>query len=120
MERRSYSIAVAVFAALAAFSSQSSAEPPLLQDTRPGGWTLLSERTARVDEPSMPRAVSPDGVSAELGWVKYVDLKPGNGLQLDLAQGWAVRADWDRQRPRMVQARETVDTLLLGLQYRFR
>jgi hypothetical protein len=122
MERRSCSIAVAAFAALAALSAESAAQSPLLQDTRPGGWTLLSERSAWSDDtPLMPQAVSPAGVSAAgLGWVRYADLKPGSGLLLDLAPSWAMRADWDRQRPGVAQVRETVDTFLLGVQYRFR
>jgi hypothetical protein len=116
--RRSIRLAAISFAALAAVPNDVLAE---VQGASRNAWALLAERaTGREDKPETLRVLSPAGVSpAEFGWVKASDLKPGAGLQLDLAAGLALRAEWERYRPRGVQARETVDTLLLGLQFAF-
>jgi hypothetical protein len=117
MVRRSISLAVSV-AALAVVTNDVFAD---LQETHRASWTLAPERSGWTEEKAEARlALSPTGVSsAELGWLKTTDLKPGGGLQLDIAQSWALYADWERYRPRAVQVRETVDTLLLGLQFSF-
>ena len=115
--RRSIRLAVVSLAALAALPNDAFADPKARQ-----AWWALSAERPRVEERSealpklTPAAVSP----AELGWVRPSDLKPGAGLQLDLAAGLALCADFERYRPRGVQTRETVDTLLLGLQFTFR
>jgi hypothetical protein len=108
----------ATLAGLAALSLNALADP---QDARSSSWALSSERSSWSDDRETVRALAPAGVfGAEIGWLKGSDLRPGSGLQLGLAQSWALRADWDRQRPMTVQVREPVDTFLLGLQYRFR
>ena len=109
----------ATLAALAALPLDALADP---QDARPGSWVLSSERSSWSDgRVETVRSLSPAGVSnAEIGWLRGGDLKPGSGLQLGLAQNWALCADWDRQRPMTVQVREPIDTFLLGVQYRFR
>ena len=118
MVRRSVRLAAVALAALAAFPFDSFADSQLLQDARRNAWAALSEGAAGSEEkrPSM-RALSPEG--AELGWLKRSDLKPGSGLQLDLAPGFAVCADWDRYRPKGVPVREAIDTLLVGFQFTF-
>ena len=115
--RRSIRLAVSV-AALAAVPNAVFAD---LQKTHRASWTLAPERSGGTEEKAEAvRAVSSAGaLSAEFGWLKTADLKPGSGLQLDIAQSWALYADWERYRPRAVQVRETVDTLLLGLQFTF-
>jgi hypothetical protein len=122
MVRRSVRLAAVALAAIAALPFDSFADSRLLQDTRRNAWAFLSERSPWGDDKiEALRILSPAGVpGSEISWLKSSDLKPGSGLQLDLEQGWALRADWDRYRPRAVQVRETVDTLLLGLQYTFR
>lgn len=107
-----FQVLVAVALAVPAFDS--AAESGLLQDARRNAWTVLAERPVEKLPPAP--LVSPEG--AEFGWVRSSGLKPGSSLQLDLAPGWAVCADWDRQRPK-TQVRETIDTFLLGLYYRF-
>jgi hypothetical protein len=118
MKRRSIRLAVAL-AVLAAVPTAVLAD---LQKAGRTSWTLSAERSAwGEDKTEALRAPSPGGVfNTEIGWLKTSDLKPGSGLQLGLAQSWALCADWDRYRPRMVQARETIDTFLLGLQFTFR
>jgi len=117
--RRSIRIATISFAALAAVPNDVLAQ---VEGASGNAWALLAERTAwREDKPETLRVLSAAGVSpAEFGWVKASDLKPGSGLQLDLAAGLAFFADYERYRPRGVQVRDTVDTLLLGLQFTFR
>jgi hypothetical protein len=117
--RRSIRLAAISFAALAAVPNDVLAE---VEGVSRNAWALLAERTAwREDMPETVRVLSPAGVlPAEFGWVKASDLKPGAGLQLDLAAGLALFADYERYRPKGVQVRETVDTLLLGLQFTFR
>lgn len=113
---RSIRVAAAL-AALVALPLDALADP---QEARPSSWALSAERSSWGDD-RVETVRTPVGVSiAEIGWLKTSDLKPGGGLQLGLAQSWALCADWDRQRPMTVQARETVDTFLLGLQYKFR
>jgi len=118
MVRRAVRLAALALATLAAVPVDSSADSGLLQDARRDAWAALSERAAWSEEkrPSM-RALSPEG--AELGWLKSSDLKPGSGLQLDLAPGVTVCADWDRYRPKGAPVREAIDTLLLGFQFTF-
>jgi hypothetical protein len=117
MVRRSVGLAVS-FAALAAVPNDVFAD---LQTVHRAAWTLSPERSGWAEEKVEGRALSPAGVlSAELGWLKTSDLKPGSGLQLDIAQSWALCADWERYRPKAVQVRESIDTLLVGLQYTFR
>jgi len=117
--RRSIRLAAISFAAFAALPNNVLADA---QGASRNAWALLAERTAwREDKPETLRVLSPAGVSpAEFGWVKASDLKPGSGLQLDLAAGLALCAEWERYRPKGVQVRETVDTLLLSLQFTFR
>jgi hypothetical protein len=119
MVRRTVRLAAVSLAALAAVPNVVFAD---LQKTGRASWTLSAERDSwSEDKAEMLRAASPAGVfGAEIGWLKISDLRPGSGLQLDLAQSWALCADWDRQRPKMMQVRETIDTFLLGVQYRFR
>jgi hypothetical protein len=109
-----------IAAALAALSAvppgalaQSQADS--LQSARRERWALIAER-ALWDAEQAPRAVS--SASADPGWLRSADFRPA--VQVDLAQGWALCADWDRYRPKAVQMRESIDTLLLGLQYKFR
>jgi hypothetical protein len=118
MVRRSVRLAAVALAALAAFPFDSFADSRLPEDARRNAWAALSERAAWGEEkrPSM-RQPSPEGV--ELGWLKRSDLKPGSGLQLDLAPGFAVCADWDRYRPKGVPVRDAIDTLLVGFQFSF-
>ena len=120
MQRRSVSIAAAALAALAAFPADSSAESRLLQDARRTAWMFVAERATGIDEKHpAPLLASPEGVAgAELSWIRASGLRPGS-VQLDLAPGLALRADWDRYRPKLVQVRERIDTLLLGLQLTF-
>jgi hypothetical protein len=83
-------------------------------------WTLIAER-ALWDADQAQVARNPSSVSvfeADPGWLRSSDFKPA--VQVDLAQGWALCADWARYRPRAVQVRESIDTVLLGLQYKFR
>jgi hypothetical protein len=117
--RRSIRLAAISFAAFAAVPNDVLAQ---VQGASRNAWALLAERTAwREDKPETLHVLSPAGVSpAEFGWVKASELKPGSGLQLDLAAGLALSAEWERYRPKGVQVRETVDTLLLGLQFTFR
>jgi len=118
MVRRSVRLAALALATLASVPPDVLADQ---QDARGNRWTLSSERSARGDEKlEALRVLSPAGVlGPEINWVKTSDLKPGSGLQLELEQGWALRADWDRYRPKAVQVREAIDTFLLGLQYTF-
>jgi hypothetical protein len=114
--RRSIRLAAISFAALAALPNDAFADPRARQNA----WALAVERSYEERIEAL-RALSPAGVlPAEFGWVKASDLKPGAGLQLDLAAGLALCAEWDRYRPKGVQVRETVDTLVLGLQFTFR
>ena len=122
MQRRWIPVATAAAALFAALPLESSADSRLLQDTRRNTWALLSERAARIDDKLESLTfLSPAGVPGpEISWLKTADLKPSGGLQLGLADGWTLRADWERYRPRAVQVRETIDTFLLALQYSFR
>lgn len=104
-----------VAAALLVLPLEVLAESHLLQDVRRSPWTVLAERPA--DNVPNPPAVSPD--NAEFGWLRSIDLKPGGRVQLELDKDWSVCADWDRQRPKIAPLRETIDTFLLGLYYRF-
>ena len=119
MVRRSVRLAVVALATLAAVPPDVLAD---LQDARRSRWMLSSERSSRSDDRvETLRTLSPAGVPGpEISWLKTSDLKPGSGLLLELEQGWALRADWDRYRPKAVQVRETIDTFLLGVQYTFR
>jgi hypothetical protein len=118
MERRLIGLAAA-FAALTALSSavfaQSAAES--LQNGRRDRWILVSERGEQA--PAFRTLYSDSVFGAEMGMLRSSDFRPSLGLQLDLAQSWVLCADWDRYRPKMLQARDNVDTFLLGLQYRF-
>jgi hypothetical protein len=106
---------LAVLAALAAFPpvvlAQSQSDD--LQSAR-DRWALLAERAVQDSEQALRRLL-PAG--ADTGWLRSAEFKPA--VQVGLAQGWALCADWDRYRPKVVQARESVDTFLLGLQYKF-
>ena len=121
MQRRWVSIATAAVAVFAALPLESSADSRLLQDTRRSTWALLAERGESLFEKlSATRALSPDGVSsADFGWLKPCDPRPGGSVQLELERGLALWADWDRYRPKAPQVRETVDTVVVGLQFRF-
>ena len=121
MERSGFRIAAAL-AALAAIPpnvlAQSGSEG--LQSARRDRWALIAERALwDAEEAQSPRTHSSAGIfDADPGWLRSSDFKPA--VQVDLAQGWALCADWARYRPKAVQVRESVDTLLLGLQYKFR
>jgi hypothetical protein len=121
MQYRWVPFASAAAAVLAALPRESLADSRLLQDTRRSAWALLAERGESLFEKvPVTRVVSPDGVSsAEFGWVKPSDPRPGGSVQLELDRGVALWADWDRYRPKAAQVRETIDTLLVGLQFRF-
>ena|ERR1041385_3774418 len=114
-------LAAVAAAALFAFPPQIQAQPPLLQSARPVHLSLPAERPAwDEDKLIAPRAMSPSGVAAaELGWLRAAEARPGSGVQLELEQGWALYADWDRYRTKVPQVRETVDTIRVGLQLRF-
>jgi hypothetical protein len=113
--RRSIRLAAVSLAALAALPNDAFADPRARES-----WWALSVERPRVEERTEALAkLAPAAAFSELGWVRPSDLKPGAGLQLDLAAGLALCADWERYRPKGVQARETVDTLLLGLQVTF-
>jgi hypothetical protein len=118
MVRRSVRLAAVSLAALAAVPNDVFADP---QTTHRASWTLSPERSSwGADKAETPRTPSLSGVfNAEIGWLKINDFRPGGGLQLDIAQSWVLCADWDRHRPTTPQVRETVDTFLLGLQYKF-
>jgi len=118
MLRRSVRLAAVFLAALAAVPFDVFADQ---QDAR-RTWAMLSaERSAWIeDKVEAPRTLSPSSVFiAEVGWLKMSDFRRGAGLQFDIAQSWALCADWDRHRPKTPQVRETVDTFLLGVQYKF-
>src|SRR6185295_4196993 len=117
MQRRWIPVATAAAALFGALPFESSADSRLLQDTRRSAGSLLAERGEPLFE-KLPatRALSRDGVSsAEFGWLKQNDPRPGGSFQLELERGLALWADWDRYRPKTPQVRETVDTLLVGL-----
>ena len=118
MVRRSVRLAALALATLASVPPDVLADQ---QDARRIRWTLSPERSARGDDRlEALRVLSPAGVlGSEINWVKSSDLKPGSRLQLDLAQGWTLCADWERYRPRAVQVRDAIDTFLLGVQYTF-
>jgi len=46
--------------------------------------------------------------------------RPGGSVQLEIDGSVALWADWDRYRPKTAQVRESVDTILFGLQVTFR
>jgi hypothetical protein len=106
----------AVLAALAAVPhgvlAQSQSDD--LQSARRDRWALQAERAAWDSEQAL-RSLSPAG--ADTGWLRSAEFKPA--VQVGLAPGWALCADWDRYRPKVVQVRESIDTILLGLQYKF-
>ena len=106
----------AVLAALGAVPpavlAQSQAEDP--NSARREKWAMVADRALWEGEQAL-RSFSPAGVDA--GWLRSTDFKPT--VQVDLAQGWVLCADWGRYRPKAVQARESIDTFLLGLQYKF-
>jgi hypothetical protein len=114
-------LAAATAATLIGFSLEIQAQPSSLQDARPAPFALPADRAAWDEDKLLAlRVTSPSGVAgAELGWAKATETRPGGGLQLDLDQGWALYADWDRYRTKLPQVRETVDTLLVGLHYKF-
>jgi hypothetical protein len=111
MERSAFRIAAAL-AALAAVPSGvlAQAQSATLQSAR---WSLIAEQAQAARNPS-----SASVFEADPGWLRSADFKPA--VQVDLAQGWALCADWARYRPKVVQVRESIDTLVLGLQYKFR
>lgn len=47
-------------------------------------------------------------------------MRYGAGVQMGLAQNWAVRLDLDRYRVRFPGERDNIDTVMLGVQYNFR
>ena len=122
MQQRWMPFAAAAASLLAAFPFDSFADSQLLQDVRRDAWALLAKSSASLAEKlPAPPALSPSGVSAaELGWVKPSELRPGGSVQLECESGVALWADWDRYRPKMAQVRDSVDTLLIGLQVTFR
>jgi hypothetical protein len=122
MQCRRFRIAAAL-AALSAVppSVFAQSQSEALQSPRRDPWALVAERALWDAEQPQALRASPgfSGVSdAGPGWLRSAEFKPA--VQLDLAQGWALCADWDRVRPKAVQLRESIDTFLLGLQLRFR
>ena len=122
MQRSRFRIAAAL-EALSAVPPAVFAQSPsdALQSPRRDRWALVAERALWDAEQPPALRTSPgfNGVSgADPGWLRSADFKPT--VQLDLAQGWALCADWERVRPKAVQLRESIDTFLLGLQYKFR
>ena len=121
MQRRWVPVATAAAVVFAALPFESFADSRLLQDARRNAWAVLAERGESLFEKlPVKRALSPDGVpSADFGWLKPCDPRPGGSVQLELERGLALWADWDRYRPKAPQVRETVDTLVVGLRFRF-
>jgi hypothetical protein len=121
MECSGFRIAAAL-AALAAVPPGVLAETQsdASQGARRERWALIAGRSLwDVDQTQPARTPSSAGVfEADPGWLRSSDFKPA--LQVDLSQGWALCADWARYRPKVVQVRESIDTLLLGFQYKFR
>ena len=116
------------FRIAAALVALAAVPPPVLaesqSDTQQGArrerWALIADR-ALWDAEQAQATRNPSSVSVfdtDPGWLRSSDFKPA--VQLDLAQGWALCADWARYRPKAVQVRESIDTLVLGLQYKFR
>jgi len=107
----------AAFAALAVVppGALAQSQPDDLQSARPERWALVAERAPWDGEQAL-RPLSP-AAGADTGWLRSAEFRPA--VQLGLAQGWALCADWDRYRPKAVQPRESIDTFLLGLQYKF-
>lgn len=118
MELSAFRIAAAL-AALAAVPpgvlAQSGSDG--LQSARRDRWALIAERWG-AEAQSLRTLSSASVFDADPGWLRSSDFKPA--VQVDLAQGWALCADWARYRPKAVQVRESIDTLVLGLQYKFR
>jgi hypothetical protein len=115
MQRSSLRIAAAIAAlgaAPPAVFAQSLVDDP--QSARRDRWVLAAERALWEGEQAL-RSIPPAGLDA--GWLRSTDFRPS--VQVGLAQGWALCADWDRYRPKVVHARESIDTFLLGLQYKF-
>ena len=121
MPHRPLLLAAAAAASLSALAPEIQAQPPSLQDARPMRLALPAERPAwEEDKLLAPRVMSPSGVAgADLGWLKACEAKPGGGVQLELEQGLALYADWERYRTKLPQVRETVDTILVGLRLKF-
>jgi len=117
--------ALRIAAALAALAAVppgvlAQSETDSLQSARREGWALIADR-ALWDAEQVLAARNPSVASvfdADPGWLRSSDFRPA--VQVGLAQGWALCADWARYRPRAVPVRESIDTLLLGLQYQFR
>jgi hypothetical protein len=116
--RRLIRLAAISFAAFAAVPSDVLAQ---VQGASRNAWALLAERTAwREDKAETLRALSPAGVSpTEFGWVKASELKPGSGLQLDLAAGLALSAEWERYRFDALGSKSNTDLYSVGFAYRF-
>jgi hypothetical protein len=119
MPRRSSNVVAAALAAAASFPFDAASDSGSLQDARRARWALAVDREPLAQEsPSLFPKLSPS--SAGIGWAKTGEAKPDCALQLELEQGWALYADWDRYRTKLPQVRDTVDTILVGLQLRFR
>ena len=117
MERSGFRIAAALVALAAvppAVLAESQSDTQ--QSARRERWALIAERALWDAEQRNPSSVS--AFDTDPGWLRSSGFKPA--MQVDLAQGWALCADWDRYRPKVVQVRESIDTFLLGLQYKFR
>ena len=119
MQRRSGLVAALLLAAATSFPFDASSDSGSLQDARRTRWALAADREAPAQESPSPFP-KPSLPSAGLGWVKAGEAKPDCALQLELDQSWAFYADWDRYRTKLPQVRDTVDTLLVGLQLKFR
>jgi len=122
MQQRWLPFAAAATSLFAAFPIDSFADSQLLQDVRRDAWALLAKGSASLAEKlPAPPTLSPSGVYAsESGWVKPSELRPGGSVQLELDGSVALWADWERYRPKTAQVRESVDTILFGLQVTFR
>jgi len=119
MPGRSSRIAAVALTALASLPFDASSDSGALQDPRRSRWMLAVQHEAAPLESQelLPKLSSPGG---GIGWVKAGEAKPDCALQLKLEEGWALYADWDRYRTKLPQVRETVDTVLVGLQLKFR
>jgi hypothetical protein len=119
MPGRSSRIAAVALTALASFPFDASSDSGALQDPRRSRWMLaVQHEAAPLESPELSPKLSPPG--GGIGWVKAGEAKPDCALQLKLEEGWALYADWDRYRTKLPQVRETVDTVLVGLQLKFR
>ena len=118
MERSAFRIAAAL-AALAAVPPGvlAQADADSLQSARRDRWALIAERAVWDSAQALPAVSSAAAPGADPGWLRTSGFNPA--VQVGLAPSWVLCAEWDRYRPKAVQVRESIDTFLLGLQYKF-